>query len=290
LIDFEIHQAIVIHRIMDYLSKKIDLTDPKLVPIIDELSLWSSYFTKLILDNIELKPDLRILDLGFGTGVPLFELAQRMGDSCQFVGLDSWSAAIEHAKWKQSIYGLKNLEIVEGDGAKMPFENDSFDLVVSNLGVNNFEDPETSIQECFRVLKKGGKLILTTNLVGHFQEFYSVFESVLRDLKRRDLIKKMKEQESHRGTVESVRDLFENNDFSILKIIKDKFQWRYLNGTAFLNHNSVIISWLDGWRSILEGEDEAVIFSKIEEKLNAEATWNGELRMSVPMLYVEGIK
>lgn len=275
---------------MAYLSKKIDLTNPELVPIIDELSLWSSYFAKLILSNIEMKPNLRVLDLAFGTGVPLFELAQRLGDSCQIVGLDTWEAAIEHARWKQSIYQLKNIEIIQGDGTKMPFEEESFDMIISNLGVNNFEDSETAIRECFRVLKKGGKLILTTNLEGHFREFYSVFETVLPDMKRRDLIKKMKNQEAHRGTVESVRELLENNGFSISKIIKDKFHWRYLNGTAFLNHNFIIMGWMDGFRSILEGEDEALIFSKIEEKLNAEAEWTGELKLTVPMLYLEGIK
>lgn len=275
---------------MNHAKRKIDYLDPSKVSIFDELSLWSSYFTKLILDNIEMRPNLNILDAGCGLGVPTMELAQRFGGSCQFTGIDPWEAAHKRAEWKKEVYHLDNVNLILGSANEIPFEDKHFDMVISNLGINNFDDPKTAFQECFRVLKKGGKLYLTTNLVGHYREFYDVYESVLKEAKRKDLIKKLKTQENHRGTIESIRELFDESGFAITKLVRDRFSWRYLDGTALLNHSLTVLGFLKGWQSILEEDEIEPIFNKIEEKLNEIATKNGELKMSVPMLFVEAVK
>jgi len=275
---------------MTYLEKKFDFTNPEAASVIDELSLWSSYFVRLLLDNVEMRPNLKVLDIGFGTGVPLIEFAMRLGSSCHLTGIDSWTAAVERAKWKQGIHGLENVKILEGNATQMPFEEEQFDMIVSNLTLNNLGDSNQLLSECFRVLKKGGKLYLTSNIVGHYREFYDVFETVLKELKLKKLLPALRAQEQHRGTVESVRESLETNGFSITKILKDRFQWRYLDGSALLNHSLTVFGFLDGWRSILEGENEELIFGKIEEKLNEIAKEEGELKMSVPMLYLEGVK
>ena len=88
---------------MTYLEKTYNIEDPNLVSIFDELSLWSSYFVRLLLDNVELRPNLDVLDVGFGTGVPIFELAQRLGATCHVTGIDPWAAAVERAEWKRKL-------------------------------------------------------------------------------------------------------------------------------------------------------------------------------------------
>ncbi len=47
----------------------------------DELPLWSASFGLLLLKHLELKPKLKVIDLGSGTGFPLMELAARLGES-----------------------------------------------------------------------------------------------------------------------------------------------------------------------------------------------------------------
>ena len=69
-------------------------------------------------------------------------------------------------KSKIKIYGLKNVSVVQGDAADMPFEDDYFDLVVSNLGINNFKDFDKVLNELYRVTKPGGQLAFTTNPPG----------------------------------------------------------------------------------------------------------------------------
>ncbi|RMG87423.1 MAG: methyltransferase domain-containing protein [Bacteroidetes bacterium] len=276
--------------VLDYLSKKYDWTDPRTAAILDETSLWSSAFSRLLLNHIPLKPNVRLLDIGTGTGVPLFELAHRLGESAHLTGIDLQPAFLERAKWKKSFFGLENVELVQGDATQLPFEDGTFDLVVSNLGINNFADPERAVAEAFRVLKKGGRLILTTNLEGHFREFYSVFEAVLRDLRFGDIAGKVSALEARRGTVESVRELVENAGFSIPKIVREYDAMRYLDGSAFLRHPLIIYGFLPDLRSLISPENEVAIFSEVETRLNEEARWSGELKMSVPMLYVEGLK
>lgn len=113
-----------------------DFNNPDIASVFDELTFWSSRFGNLLFHNIEILRNIKILDLGFGTGFPLFELAHVYGNSCQLVGIDIWKQVIDRAKFKLKIYKLSNVEIVMADGADMPFQNSEFDLIVSNLGLN----------------------------------------------------------------------------------------------------------------------------------------------------------
>ena len=275
---------------MTYLEKIYDTGDPHIASIFDDLSLWSSYFVRLLLDNVEMRPNMQVLDVGCGTGVPLFELAHRLGTTCHLTGIDPWAAAIDRAKWKQSIYDTENITLLVGDATKLPFEDKKFDIIVSNLSLNNLEAPQKMLEECHRVLKKDGKIYLTTNTIGHYREFYDAYEMTLKELDKKELLPLLKTQENHRGDLESIRDYLESAGFSITKILKDRFYWRYLDGSALLRHPLTVFGFLEGWRTILKGEDELLVFQKLEEKLNEIAVEDGELRMSVPMLYLEAVR
>ena len=135
---------------MNYLDDSIDFNDKRVVDAYDELPLWSAPFGLMLLDRIPMKPELSVLDVGCGTGFPLLELAGRLGPSSRLVGIDTWSAALERARAKATSYGLENVRIVEGDAARMAFDDGSFDLVTSNLGINNFEDPDAVLRQCFQ--------------------------------------------------------------------------------------------------------------------------------------------
>lgn len=276
---------------MTFLDKNFPIESPDTVLLLDELSLWSSYFGRVLLDHVPLRKGMTVLDVGCGTGFPLFELANRLDAEATLIGLDPWEAGVERAKWKLAHHQLlPKVEVILGDAAKMPFPDKHFDLVTSNLGVNNFDDPATVVRECYRVLKRDGRLCITTNTEGHFREFYSVFETTLRELGMDDCLPKLKEQEQHRGTDETVRDLLEDARFNVLKIVRDKFYLRYVNGTALLNHFLTLIGFLPSWRSVVPKEAEIAVFSLLEKKLNEQADWDGELKMTVPILYVEAVR
>ena len=66
----------------NYLIKQYDYTRSDITNVCDELSLWASPFGLLLLDNFPIKKYKRYLDIGFGTGFPLIEIAQRLGKEC----------------------------------------------------------------------------------------------------------------------------------------------------------------------------------------------------------------
>jgi arsenite methyltransferase len=274
----------------DYLSHRNDLNDPALASVFDELSFWSSRFGALLLNNIELHRNLKILDLGCGNGFPSFELANLLGDSCHVTGMDVWREGLNRARFKQRFHRLPHLSILEADGARMPFRDSTFDVIVSNLGVNNFADPSTVLAECFRVARTGGTLYLTTNVKGHFAQFYNVFRDVLREMNKTAHLERLNANEMHRGTKESLIDQLHDAGFKVNRTIEESFDMRFLDGSALLNHSLTKIGFLDGWRNVVDQDDERAVFERIEELLNEEAELIGELRMTVPMLFIEAKK
>lgn len=263
---------------------------PGFVETFDELPLWSASFGLLLLKHLEVKPNLRILDLGSGAGFPLLELAGRFGNSCRLYGIDPWANANERARLKIKNYGLSNVEIIETSAEQIPFEDNSIDLIVSNLGINNFEKPEIVFKECARVLKPGGKLCLTTNLNGHWKEFYACFEDTLKQLNKPDVLEKITQQQEHRGTISSFAELFNDSGLSLSRNFEESFDMKFATGTAFLNHYFVKLGWLDSWRGLIPPEEIKTVFKSLEQKLNEQAAKLGYLQLTVPMAFIEGVK
>jgi ubiquinone/menaquinone biosynthesis C-methylase UbiE len=280
----------IIRVMTDYLRRSTDYHDVEVASALDELSFWSSRFGQLLFKHLKLRRGIQILDLGFGTGFPLFELAQTFGESCHVTGLDPWQEAITRARLKQKVYELPNVTIIEGDGAKQPFEDGTFDLIVSNLGVNNFTEARLVMAECFRVARAGAQLAITTNLKGHYGEFYDIYRGVLLELNKERHMERLNADEERRGTKETVRALFTGAGFEVTKAIEDSFEMRFLDGSALLRHFLVRIGFLDSWRKVVTPEEEEEVFALLEKRLNEAAAQEGELRMTVPMLYVEGKK
>lgn len=256
----------------------------------DELPLWSASFGLLLLKHLEVKPGLTIIDIGSGTGFPLMELAGRFGKSCRIYGVDPWINANKRARQKIKNYALKNVEIIESSAEQIPFESNSADLVVSNLGINNFDNPQAVFKECNRVLKPNGKLALTTNLNGHWKEFYRIFETTLQQLGKSGLIAVLKHDEEHRGTIESVSKLFNDNRFEVKRHFEESFEMKFSDGSTFLNHYFVKLGWLTSWMKLFPKNELKEIFSALELNLNLYSNKSGCLSLTVPMAFIEGKK
>ena len=100
----------------------------------------------------------------------------------------------------------------------------------------------------------------------------------------------MKEEEEHRGTIESVAELFTSNGFVINKKVEESFEMKFLNGTAFLNHHFVKLGWLPGWLKLFPENLHQAIFGALERNLNFRSDELGCLKLQVPMAFVQGVK
>jgi arsenite methyltransferase len=273
----------------NYLKYKFE-DNETFINTFDEAPLWSASFGLLLLKHLELKPNLKVIDIGSGAGFPLIELAGRLGNSCQLYGIDPWENANIRANQKIKNYGYSNVEIIETSAEKIPFADNLIDLIVSNLGVNNFDKPEVVFKECYRVLKPQGKLCITTNLNGHWKEFYKLFYSALEQIGKENSISVLKTDEEHRGTIETVSNLFTDNGFIVTRHFEESFQMKFVDGSAFLNHHFVKLGWFTTWFAIFPKEELQEIFFALEQNLNDYSTKNNGLNLSVPMAFIEGEK
>src|SRR4051794_4132591 len=115
-------------------------------------------FKELLIDQAAPAPGQRILDLGCGTGTLALQVKQRVPQA-DVVGLDADPEMLAQARRKAEQAGVE-LELTEGFSTKLPYEDASFDRVLSTLFFHHL-DPEPKRQtarEIARVLRKGGEL------------------------------------------------------------------------------------------------------------------------------------
>ncbi len=265
-------------------SETYDMDDPSFVTVIDELPLWSAPFGLLLLDAVDYRANMNVLDVGCGTGFPLLELAGRLGDSCRIHGIDPWEAAVDRIDLKVKKLKIRNVEVVHGVAEEMPFEDGCFDLIVSNNGINNVDDPQAVLSECFRVARPGCKLVITVNLSGTMMEFYKEYEKTLKELDKHSEITKMSDHIlAHRKPLKTTEKMLEKAGFTGVAVKTDSFKMRFLDGSALMNHPFIKLAFMKPWKAILPEDDVLEVFERLEDNLNELSRKKGELSLSIPM-------
>ena len=97
----------------------------------------------------------RMLEVPVGTGVLSMPVYETLPDA-EITCLDYSPDMMERAKRQAQRRGIENVRFLQGDVGNLPFENESFDLVLSLNGFHAFPDKEAAYREVFRVLKLGG--------------------------------------------------------------------------------------------------------------------------------------
>lgn len=272
-----------------YLSNDFELDE--YVNVSDECSIWSAPFGLKLLDYVDYKTNISALDIGFGTGFPLTELALRLGESSTVYGIDPWAEAIKRVNKKITYYRITNIKIIEGIAEAIPLNDNSLDLIVSNNGINNTSDINQVISECSRTIKSGGQFILTMNLDKTMFEFYGQLERVLSDLQMNNEIELMRQHiYEKRRPLEEMISIIQNNEFLIKDVEHDQFNYRFSNGTALLNHYFVRLAFMNSWINILPKNKLEQIFDTIEMKLNEQSKVLGVIKLSIPYVLINAFK
>ncbi len=277
------------HRTMQYF-KAVDATHPEVGEFYDELPLWSAPFGLLLLERVPIRPGLTVLDVGAGTGFLTLELAQRCGPHTTVIAVDPWAAGMRRLRRKLAYLGLGNVQLLEQDAATIDLPDASIDLVVSNLGINNFANADAVLRTCFRVMKPAGKLLLTTNLVGHMREFYEVYRDALNELGLVERLTVLDAHVQHRATIESVRHMLDGAGFEPLDVVAATLRMRFADGSSLLRHYFIRLGFLSAWQEVVSPDDVERAFAVLERKLNAVAAERGELALTIPMACVEAQK
>lgn len=109
----------------------------------------------------ELKPGMVVLDLGCGAGFDCFIAARKVGKTGKVIGVDMAPAMVKKAKANAGKYGFDNVEFRLGEIEQLPVESNSIDAIISNCVINLSPDKKKVFKEAYRVLKKGGKMLIS---------------------------------------------------------------------------------------------------------------------------------
>jgi len=150
------------------------------------MGLWMIYDSKIgkvrerekYLDMIAWRGDERVLDVGCGLGLFLIGAAKRLSTG-RAVGIDKWqqedlsgnnaAGTLDNAR----IEGVADkVEVLTGDARKLPFDDASFNVVLSSMALHNIYNAgerQTAVREIARVLESGGRLLIVD--VRHLRQY-----------------------------------------------------------------------------------------------------------------------
>ena len=122
-----------------------------------------------VFDDVHLRGDERVLDMGCGRGAILTAVARRLTTG-RATGIDLWSTLDQSGNSRDvtmrnaSLEGVSDrIDIETGDMRALPFPEATFDVVVSSLAIHNIHSNAAraqAIAEAWRVLKPGGRLAI----------------------------------------------------------------------------------------------------------------------------------
>lgn len=113
-----------------------------------------------IIGSLNIKTGSKILDLGTGTGYIAFEIAKR-NEIAQVTGLDIVEKTLLNNKKKANNEGILNVNFTAYDGKTFPFDDNSFDIIVTRYALHHFPDISRTFGEISRVLKPSSQFFIS---------------------------------------------------------------------------------------------------------------------------------
>ena len=118
------------------------------------------------LHHTDVKEGDIVVDLGSGAGIDVFLSANKVGVSGKVIGIDMTDEMLDKARRNAKENGYTNVEFRKGDiEKKIPIDDNSVDLVISNCVINLTTDKANTFKEVYRILKPGQGRMVISDLV-----------------------------------------------------------------------------------------------------------------------------
>lgn len=141
------------------ISKKLGYTEEELKSVPEGSNLGLGCGNPVSLAS--LKEGETVLDMGAGAGFDCFLAADKVGKKGKIIGVDMTPEMVEKARENAEKSGADNVEFRLGEIENLPVADNSVDAVISNCVINLSPDKRRVFIEAFRVLKSGGRLMIS---------------------------------------------------------------------------------------------------------------------------------
>jgi ubiquinone/menaquinone biosynthesis C-methylase UbiE len=234
----------------------------------DEIApAYAGRFAALLARRVRPSPGARVAEIGCATGHLTRELARRFDETSHITAFDEAEAFVNEARAKMEAADDLRAPItlrVGGPGA-LPADDESADVVVSNLAVAATVDPGAATEDLARVLAPGGTAFLTAPLRGTWAEFIDLFRDVLRDSGKRDRLSAIDAYVASLPDPARVKSWLDQAGLEDVEIEVERWEILFKSSREFLFAPLIDLGPLPQWKRLAgSGDDmqDAFFFTK----------------------------
>ncbi len=269
--DSELHQAQVA-RLFDTLVEGYDRAALRFFP----------FAADRLAQRLTPRSGEKILDIATGTGAVAVAVAQRLNGGGRVMAVDISERMLDRAYANVRRMALHNIDIHPMDAMALEFRNDYFDAVTCSFGLFFMPDMLAALREWRRVLRPGGRMLITVFGTDAFQPLADAFCAQLHDCGGGEL--RAEEFAWRRvATAEQVSELLTAAGFEGINCESDQFGYHLQSPQEWWE-----IIWNTGFRAYLQGLDAAAL-ARFEAAHLAEigrGFKDGTCWLNVPVLFV----
>jgi ubiquinone/menaquinone biosynthesis C-methylase UbiE len=145
------------------------------------LHQWLGKSTDKMLEMAGITAGHHVLDIAAGAGEQSITAAGKVGPSGHVLATDISPNILQFAKKMAEEAGIKNIETQVMDGENLSLDDETFDAVISRVGLIYFPDQQKALREMWRVLKPGGRVAAIVYSTPEKNKFFSVPVSIIRN-------------------------------------------------------------------------------------------------------------
>lgn len=206
---------------------------------------WSTPFAESLLQHLDLRPGLRILDVACGHGIPAFYLAEQVGPTGEVLAIDISAGQVARARAIQGSQ-MPWLRFDCADMRALPSDQPTFDRVTGNLSVmffrpNRFE----AVRGLVERLNAGGQIVLTFPSYGTFDSLWQRVDLAMIQQGRINERERFQAYINERPSAQEGRGWLEKLDLERIEAIEYPLEVKTGPGPEFLHHPLLRGGFLD---------------------------------------------